>query len=123
MRTIHFAESKYRTTYPGAGYACLLSVLGGDPQSSVPNAQAAHLIDPTLASTGNRNGYYFRVTCDAKTATSNHADVSYEIDGMPVADGKTGFRGFCLNESGVLKYDSNGGDNCTQPVQSLATKP
>src|SRR6201999_44336 len=48
MRTIGSAELSYNSSY--SGFACPLSVLGGDPKSGAPTSQAAQLVDPALAS-------------------------------------------------------------------------
>lgn len=118
MRTIGQAEISYNSSYPANGFACPLSVLGGDPKSGPPSAQAAQLIDPALASTGQKSGYTFAVTCGTKV-TINNQDVytSYEITGVPQAVGKTGDNGYCSDENNIVKQDPTGGTNCTQPIQ------
>ena len=63
MRTIGSAELSYASSYPGNGFGCPLSVLGGDPKSGAPTAQAAQLLDAQLAATGQKSGYTFTVTC------------------------------------------------------------
>lgn len=117
MRTVGSAEIAYNSTYPGNGYACSLSALGGDPKSGAPTAQAAQLIDPTLAATGYKNGYFFAVTCTARTGTNNHdISTSYRLTAIPVDLGFTGDQGYCSDESAVIKYDPAGSANCTQPL-------
>jgi type IV pilus assembly protein PilA len=118
MRTIGQAEISFNSSYPGSGFACPLSVLGGDPKSGAPTAQSAQLIDPALASTGQKSGYTFAVTCGTKV-TINNQDVytSYEITGVPQAIGKTGDNGYCSDENNIVKVDPTGGTNCTQPIQ------
>ena len=41
---------------------------------------------------------------------------SYTITAVPQTVGKTGDRGFCSDQSGIIKYDPAGGTNCTQPL-------
>jgi type IV pilus assembly protein PilA len=36
---------------------------------------------------------------------------------VPQAVGKTGHRGFCIDLTGEIKSDPNGGTNCTQRLQ------
>jgi type IV pilus assembly protein PilA len=118
MRTIGQAEISFNSSYPGSGFACPLSVLGGDPKSGAPSAQTAQLIDPALASTSQKSGYTFAVTCGTKV-TINNQDVytSYEITGVPQAIGKTGDNGYCSDENNIVKVDPAGGTNCTQSIQ------
>jgi len=118
MRTIGSAEASYNGAYQGTGYGCPLSVLGGDPKSGAPSAQAAQLLPPDLAASGQKSGYTFTVTCGSKVTVSNQ-DVynSYEVTGVPQTIGKTGDRGYCSDENNVIKYDPAGGTNCTMPIQ------
>src|ERR1017187_9521617 len=71
LRTVGSAEASFNSSYPGTGFACPLAALGGDPKSGAPSAQAAQLIDPTLASSGQKSGYTFTVTCGNKITVSN----------------------------------------------------
>ena len=118
LRTISSAEASYNSAYPATGYACPLSGLGGDPKSGAPSAQASQLIDPGLASSGQKSGYTFTVTCSNKVTISNQ-DVytSYEVTAVPQTVGKTGDRGFCSDENNIIKFDPAGGTNCTQQIQ------
>ena len=118
MRTIGSAELSYASSYPGTGFGCPLSVLGGDPKSGAPSAQSAQLIDTGLATSGQKSGYTFSVTCGSKV-TVNNQDVynSYEIFGVPQTVGKTGDNGYCSDENNVIKIDPAGGTNCTQSIQ------
>ena len=78
MRTIGQAEMQYDSAYHT--YACPISLLGGDPKSGAPSAQAAQLLDPTLASSSQKSGYTFAITCGSKV-TINNQDVydSYDL--------------------------------------------
>lgn len=116
MRVISSAEMGYHDPYQT--YGCPIAVLGGDPRTGGPSAQAAQLIDPTLASTGSKSGYVFTVTCGSKT-TANNQDVynSVEITAVPQVINKTGDNGYCSDENGIIKIDPAGGTNCTQPLQ------
>jgi len=118
MRTIGSAEMSYNQAYQGKGFGCPLSVLGGDPKSGAPSAEAAQLLDPSLAANGQKSGYTFAVTCGSKV-TVNNQDVynSVEITGVPQTVGKTGDNGYCSDENNIIKIDPTGGTNCTQPLQ------
>jgi type IV pilus assembly protein PilA len=116
MRTIVSSELSYNSSY--GGFACPLSSLGGDPKAGAPTAQSAQLIDPALATAGQKSGYTFAVTCGSKV-TINNQDVynSFEITGVPQTIGKTGDNGYCSDENNIIKYDPAGGTNCTQSSQ------
>lgn len=118
LRTINSAEASFSGAYPGTGFGCPLSTLGGDPKSGAPSAQSAQLIDPTLATSGQKSGYTFTVTCGTKV-TVNNQDVytSYEVTAVPQTVGRTGDNGYCSDENNIIRYDPTGGTNCTQPVQ------
>src|SRR5580704_5966545 len=45
MRTIGSAEMSYFSSYPGKGFGCPITVLGGDPKSGAPTAEASQLLD------------------------------------------------------------------------------
>jgi len=115
LRTIASAEMGYHDPYQT--YGCPIAVLGGDPHAGAPSAQAAQLIPPDLA-TGVKSGYLFTVTCGSKS-TANNQDVynSVEITAVPQTIGKSGDKGFCDDENGIIKIDPAGGTNCTLPLQ------
>jgi type IV pilus assembly protein PilA len=116
IRTITASEASYNNG--SNGYACPLASLGGDPKAGAPTAQAAQLIDPALAASGQKAGYTFTVTCGSKV-TINNQDMytSYELTGVPQTVGKTGDRGYCSDENNIIKFDPAGGTNCTVPIQ------
>jgi type IV pilus assembly protein PilA len=116
LRTLNSAEIQYQTNYPGNGFSCNLSQLGGDPKAGAPSPQAAQLIPADLAS-GNKSGYVFNIVNCTKVPVNNQ-DVytSFEVTAVPQAVGKTGHRGFCMDQTGEIKSDPSGGVNCTQPI-------
>ncbi|MEO6829691.1 MAG: type II secretion system protein [Acidobacteriaceae bacterium] len=116
LRTLNSAEIQYQTNYPGNGFSCNLAQLGGDPKTGAPSPQGAQLIPSDLAS-GFKSGYLFALTNCTKV-TVNNADVytSFEVTAVPQAVGKTGHRGFCMDQTGEIKADPAGGTNCTQPI-------
>jgi type IV pilus assembly protein PilA len=116
MRIIKQAELQYSVTYPANGFACSLPALGGDPKSNAPTATSAQMIQGDLAS-GFKSGYIFTLTCNDK-ATVHGVDrfISYSITAVPQTVGKTGDRGFCSDQSGIIKFDPVGGANCDETV-------
>ena len=109
LRTLNTAEITYNTTYPNVGFTCGLAALG--PATGSPTSSAAGLIDGNLAS-GNKSGYTFALT-NCPTATGSSIVVSYQTTATPQSVGTTGQRGFCSDNSGVIKYDPGGsGTTC-----------
>ncbi len=117
VRTINQAELQYSSAYPANGFACSLTALGGKASSGAPTQQSAQLIPDDLA-TGNKAGYTFAVTNCSKVTINNQDQYnSYQITAVPNSIGHSGDRGFCSDENGQLRYDPQGGTNCTQPIQ------
>jgi type IV pilus assembly protein PilA len=117
LHAVGQAEANYNVTYPANGYACSLATLGGDPGSGAPSAQAAQLIDPTLAATGRKSGYTFTIVCGAKVTLNNQDSyTSYQLTAVPDQVGKSGDKGYCSDQDGVVRSDPDGGTNCTQPL-------
>jgi type IV pilus assembly protein PilA len=116
MRTIGQAEMEYDSSYHT--YACPISLLGGDPKTGAPSAQAAQLLDPTLAASSQKSGYTFTITCGSKV-TINNQDVydSYDLIGVPQSVGHSGDNGYCSNENNIVKVDPAGATNCTLDLQ------
>ena len=117
LRAIQSAEVQYQTNFPANGYACTIGALGGSAGSGPPTAQAAQMLQSTLAS-GQKDGYTFAITNCTKTQNANNQDMftSYEVTAVPQTVGKTGHRGFCMDMSGEIKADMAGGTNCTVPI-------
>lgn len=116
LRTLNSAEIQYQTDYPANGFSCNLAQLGGDPKTGAPGPQAAQLIPADLAS-GYKSGYNFAITnCTKVTVNNQDVYTSFEVTAVPQAVGKTGHRGFCMDQTGEIKADPAGGTNCTQPI-------
>ena len=117
MRAIQAAEVQYQTNFPANGFACSITALGGSGSAGPPTAQAAQMLQASLA-TGQKDGYTFTITNCTKTQGSNNQDMftSYEVTAVPQTVGKTGHRGFCMDMSGDIKADPAGGTNCTVPI-------
>jgi type IV pilus assembly protein PilA len=118
VQTIVAAETMYATSYPAKGFACSLSALGGDPNAGAPTLEAAELIQADLAA-GFKVGYVFTITnCVKSVASGSNYVKGYTVIAVPQAVGKTGDRGFCIDQNGGSpKYDSAGGTNCTSRLQ------
>jgi type IV pilus assembly protein PilA len=117
VKTILGAETMYASSFPANGYACTLSSLGGESSGGAPSATSAQLLQPDLAS-GYKSGYVFSISnCTKVTVNGTDRYTGYNVTAVPETVGKTGDRGFCMDEVGTIKYDPAGGTNCTQSLQ------
>jgi len=114
LRAIQQAEARYRAAYTDRGYASSLKTLGGDPKNGPPTSCAAQLIPVDLAS-GGQKGYVFELLCTGKVKKNgvDRCD-SFNVYATPERVGYTGDRGYCTDESGVIKFDPGGGVSCTE---------
>jgi len=102
LRTLNTAEVTYAAAFPAHGFTCALSDLGGMGSGGGPSEHQAMLIDPRLAS-GRRNGYVFQLSgCNGTTPA-----IRYRISAVP-ADGSSGTRAFCSDESAVIRFSPDG---------------
>jgi type IV pilus assembly protein PilA len=117
LRTIHQAEVLYNSTYPAQGFACDLKVLGGKGSGAAPNAHSAQLLPDDLAG-GQKSGYKFLlVNCVKVSANGQGMFTSYQAAAVPEVVGKTGNRGFCMDITGELSSDPDGGTACLKSIQ------
>lgn len=117
VRAIGGAEVQYNSSYPANGFSCTLAALGGTP-GTPPTPQAAQVLDGTLAATGNKSGYTFSIGhCTKVTVNNQDMYTGYQVTAVPNNVGRTGDRGFCMDENSVITFDPAGGTNCTQPLQ------
>jgi prepilin-type N-terminal cleavage/methylation domain-containing protein len=106
LRTINTAQIAYASAYPTVGFASTIAALGPVAASGciTPNSANACLIDwvvshATTAATA-KSGYYFAMGVVA----ANGANVGYTAGAAPASFNRTGVRGFCSNEDGILRY-------------------
>jgi type IV pilus assembly protein PilA len=116
MRTIGNAELQYSQAYPSNGFSCNLAALGGVPGSGAPSPQAAQMLDPGLAA-GSKSGYLFSISnCTKVTVNNTDMFTGYQVTAVPASVGKSGDRGYCMDENNQIKFDPAGGTNCTQTL-------
>jgi prepilin-type N-terminal cleavage/methylation domain-containing protein len=114
IRTINTSEVAYATTYPAVGFTALSALGGTAAVCTTPtgaSSTGACLIDDTLAQAPNtKSGYIFVVNGFSGTPT-----VQYFVSGLPQVVGQSGQRGFCSDQSGVIRGNAAGtcvvGDN------------
>jgi type IV pilus assembly protein PilA len=117
LQAIYKAQIQYQTTYPSNGFACSLQALGGDPKQGLPTPTSAQLLQGDLPA-GIKNGYTFSIVNCSKVTVNNVDQITgFEVTAVPQAVGKTGNRGFCIDQFNEIKSDPQGGSNCTQTMQ------
>jgi type IV pilus assembly protein PilA len=117
LQAIYKAQIQYQTTYPANGFSCSMQALGGDPKSGLPTPTSAQLLQGDLP-VGVKDGYTFSIVNCTKVNVNNVDQItSYQVTAVPQAVGKTGNRGFCIDEYNDIKSDPLGGTNCTQSIQ------
>ena len=117
LQAIYKSQIQYQTTFPSNGYACTLQALGGDPKQGLPTATSAQLLQGDLPA-GVKAGYTFNIINCTKVTVGNTDQITgFEVTAVPQAVGKTGNRGFCIDQYAEIKADPQGGTNCTQQIQ------
>ncbi len=106
LRTIITAQIAYASAFPAVGYAPTVAALGPAAATgcTTPSSANACLIDWVVShattAASAKSGYYFAMG----VVTTNGANVGYTVGAAPAAFNRTGVRGFCSNEDGVLRY-------------------
>jgi type IV pilus assembly protein PilA len=106
LRTINTAQVTYATEYPSQGYATTLAMLGGAAPCTAAPANAC-LLDQVLAAASvagaAKSGYFFPIA-----GVGALPNTTYTFTGMPVTVGTTGQRAFFTDQSGVIRYTTDG---------------
>jgi type IV pilus assembly protein PilA len=120
IRSINTAEFAYNAAYPDAGFAALLSDLGG-PAPCMPASTGACLLDNVLATatvgSNGKGGYIFAATGLSPSGTASTLR-SFVSAAAPINYNITGVRNFCSSEDGVIRFDP--GLAGSIPVNTLA---
>ncbi|MFY9528583.1 MAG: DUF4190 domain-containing protein [Candidatus Acidiferrales bacterium] len=103
LRRIDTALETYSSNY-GHGFPEKLETLGPPSNGQAPDENAADLINSFLAR-GRMNGYAFSYVVESKKAGGLRD--AYEIGADPVAPGSTGRRHFFIDETGVIRVESD----------------
>jgi len=107
LRAINNAEVTYNTTYNN--YTCTLAALGPPNGGGSATSAGASIIDANLAS-GTKSGYGFTPgTCNV---SGSGITTSYQWVADPTAQGTSGSRHFCTDDSFNIKVDPNSSANC-----------
>jgi type IV pilus assembly protein PilA len=117
LQAIYKSQIQYQTTYPQNGFACSLQALGGDPKQGAPTPTSAQLLQGDLPN-GVKNGYTFNIVNCTKVTVNNVDQITgFDLTAVPQAIGKTGNKGYCLDQYDEMRADPLGGTNCTVTMQ------
>ncbi len=105
LRAIRDLELRYAAAHPSKGFTCDFALLKAEARSSEEQIHEGALFS---------EGYKFLITgCDAD---SEGVAVRYTVTAVPVLPGETGFRAFCTDQTGELRYAANGSPDSCQPL-------
>jgi prepilin-type N-terminal cleavage/methylation domain-containing protein len=110
MRTITSTNTQYYATY-GIGYPATLANLGTGAGVCIATAAQACLLDAILSG-GSKSGYTFVSVGNTPVGLIN---TGFEANGTPQTPGATGQRAFCVDQTGVIRYNLNGAAIGTGP--------
>jgi hypothetical protein len=101
LRTVIELQSKYAAAHAETGFACELAPL--KPTEQRDDAD----YDPTgFLTTGTWAGYRFAL--DGCQVDKRGVVAHYQASAVPIERGTTGFRAFCTDETGIVRYDNSG---------------
>jgi type IV pilus assembly protein PilA len=108
VRSIVTSQVTFSSTW-GVGFAASLGALGTPAGgcAAVPLVTAACLIDPVLT-TGLKSGYNVNTSSAGGGGTTASPNTTFGVEAWPITPGSTGQRGFCSDESGVIRYNTAG---------------
>ena len=108
IRTIGTAEVTYSSSW-GSGFALTLQALGGASPCVAATAANACLIDPLLsAAPAVKSGYTFNAAGTLAVPAPGGGNIlnGFEVAAWPNTVQTTGVRGFCDDQTGVIKFIS-----------------
>jgi type IV pilus assembly protein PilA len=103
LRTIATTEVNFDALY-SSGYAATLDALGPPPPGNAASPSHADLVDNELAS-GIRGGYHFLYTAIDPGGVGH--PTGYTVNANPVSPGITGQAYFFVDQSNVIRQESN----------------
>src|SRR5580658_1661945 len=101
-------ETRYATAHPSKGFTCDFALLKTEALSSRDPTHDGFLFSDPF------EGYKFSLTgCEADPGG---VVVRYKVTAVPVLPGKTGFRAFCTDQTGQLRFGVNESPETCRPL-------
>lgn len=110
LRTLNTAEITYVTTYPTAGFAATLGVLGpggANCGTATPSSTGACLVDNVVGCATApcpKGGYEYFIVSSSTSAPYG----DYTASATPMQVGQTGSRNWCTNDDAVVRMSPAG---------------
>jgi type IV pilus assembly protein PilA len=108
LRALNNLELRYAAAHRSKGFTCEFALL---KTAALSNGE--HIHDGFLFS-DSFEGYKFSITgCEVDP---NGVVARFKATAVPVLPGKTGFRAFCIDQTGELRYAANGSPESCRPL-------
>jgi type IV pilus assembly protein PilA len=111
MESLHaltHLELRYSAAHPSKGFTCDFALLKTE---ALLNGEQIH---KGFLSSNSFDGYKFSLTgCEVGP---EGVVVRYKATALPLVPGKTGFRAFCTDQTGELRYGVNGSAESCRPL-------
>jgi len=108
LRGLTSLETQYATAHPSRGFTCDFALLKPETLSSRDPTHDGFLFSDSF------EGYKFSLTgCEADP---EGVVVRYKATAVPVLPGKTGFRAFCIDQTGELRFGVNESPETCRPL-------
>jgi hypothetical protein len=101
LLTVIELQKKYAASHVETGFACELPLL-----KPVEQRADAHYDPFGFLTTGTWSGYRFAL--DGCHVDQKGVVAHYQASAVPIERGTTGFRAFCTDETGIVRYDNSG---------------
>jgi len=108
LRALTNLELRYAAVHPSKGFTCDFELLKTEASSSGKQTHEGFLFSDSF------EGYKFSLTgceVDAKGVAAR-----YKATAVPLLPGKTGFRAFCTDQTGELRYSVNESTESCRPL-------
>ena len=115
IKTMGTALATYTSVYGNCGYPVSLTRLGPGP---LPTPTTAGLLDAVMANdTFTKQGYiYTYVLTNGAGDCAGAPGSDYEMEAKPAVQNKTGIRGFWVDSSNLIRYDTDGDADIGNPA-------
>jgi type IV pilus assembly protein PilA len=101
-------EHRYAAAHPSKGFTCDFAMLKAEAPSNGQQIRQGFLFSDSF------EGYKFSLTgCEVDP---KGVAVRYKATAVPLLPGKTGFRAFCTDQTGDLRYGVNGSAESCRPL-------
>ena|ERR1700719_4522609 len=108
LRALNNLEFRYAAAHPSKGFTCEFA-----PLKTAALSNGEHIHEGFLFS-DSFEGYKFSITgCEVDP---NGVVARFKATAVPMLPGKTGFRAFCIDQTGELRYAANGSPESCRPL-------